>query len=45
MRLPSWLAQHLAALRAVLLLTVALGLAYPLGITAGGATARAAEPR
>jgi len=34
MRLPSWLAQHLAALRAVLLLTVALGLAYPLGITA-----------
>jgi potassium-transporting ATPase KdpC subunit len=34
MRLPSWLAQHLAALRALLLLTVALGLAYPLGITA-----------
>jgi K+-transporting ATPase ATPase C chain len=36
MRLPPWLAQHLAALRAVLLLTVALGLAYPLGITAVG---------
>ena len=34
MRLPSWLAQHLAALRALLLLTVALGLAYPLAITA-----------
>jgi K+-transporting ATPase ATPase C chain len=34
MRLPPWLAQHLAALRALLLLTVALGLAYPLGITA-----------
>jgi K+-transporting ATPase ATPase C chain len=34
MRLPSWLAQHLAALRAILLLTVALGLAYPLAITA-----------
>jgi len=33
MRLPSWLAQHLAALRALLLLTVALGLAYPLAIT------------
>ena len=34
MRLPSWLAQHLAAVRALLLLTVALGLAYPLAITA-----------
>jgi K+-transporting ATPase ATPase C chain len=34
MRLPSWLVQHLAALRALLLLTVALGLAYPLAITA-----------
>jgi len=34
MRLPSWLAQHLAGLRALLLLTVALGLAYPLAITA-----------
>lgn len=34
MRLPSWLAQHLAALRALLLLTVALGFAYPLAITA-----------
>jgi potassium-transporting ATPase KdpC subunit len=34
MRLPPWLAQHLAALRALLLLTVALGLAYPLAITA-----------
>ncbi|MFG1607903.1 potassium-transporting ATPase subunit C [Actinoplanes sp. NPDC049265] len=30
MRLPSWLAQHLAALRALLVLTVLLGLAYPL---------------
>jgi potassium-transporting ATPase KdpC subunit len=34
MRLPSWLAQHLAALRVLLLLTVALGIAYPLAITA-----------
>jgi len=34
MRLPSWLAQHLAALRALLVLTVLLGLAYPLAITA-----------
>ena len=33
MRLPSWLAQHLAALRALLVLTVLLGLAYPLAIT------------
>jgi K+-transporting ATPase ATPase C chain len=32
MRLPSWLAQHLAALRALLVLTVLLGLAYPLVI-------------
>ncbi|GAB7042330.1 MULTISPECIES: potassium-transporting ATPase subunit C [Catenuloplanes] len=30
MRLPSWISQHLAALRALLVLTVALGLAYPL---------------
>lgn len=30
MRLPSWLSQHLAALRALLFFTVALGLAYPL---------------
>jgi potassium-transporting ATPase KdpC subunit len=30
MRLPSWVAQHLAALRAVVLFTVLLGLAYPL---------------
>jgi K+-transporting ATPase ATPase C chain len=29
MRLPSWLAHHLAALRALLVLTVLLGLAYP----------------
>ena len=34
MRLPSWLAQHLAALRALLVLTVITGLAYPLVITA-----------
>lgn len=30
MRLPSWLAQHLAALRALLVFTVLLGIAYPL---------------
>ncbi|MEU8287630.1 potassium-transporting ATPase subunit C [Micromonospora sp. NPDC048905] len=30
MRLPNWLAQHLAALRALLVATVVLGLAYPL---------------
>jgi len=34
MRLPSWLAQHLAALRLLLVLTVVLGLAYPLSVTA-----------
>jgi K+-transporting ATPase ATPase C chain len=33
MRLPSWLSQHLAALRAVLVFTVLLGLAYPLVMT------------
>jgi K+-transporting ATPase c subunit len=33
MRLPPWLAQHLAALRALLMFTVVLGLAYPLAIT------------
>jgi K+-transporting ATPase ATPase C chain len=30
MRLPAWLAQHLAALRALLVLTAIVGLAYPL---------------
>lgn len=34
MRLPPWLAQHFAALRALIVLTVALGLAYPLAMTA-----------
>lgn len=32
MRLPTWLSQHLAALRALLVMTVVVGLAYPLGI-------------
>jgi K+-transporting ATPase ATPase C chain len=34
MRLPYWLAQHLAALRALLVLTVLTGIVYPLAITA-----------
>ena len=34
MRLPSWLGQHLAALRLLLVMTVITGLAYPLAITA-----------
>jgi potassium-transporting ATPase KdpC subunit len=34
MRLPSWLSQHLAALRALLVLTVLCGLLYPLAVTA-----------
>jgi potassium-transporting ATPase KdpC subunit len=34
MRLPSWLAQHLAALRILLVITVVTGIAYPLAITA-----------
>ncbi|MFC7245501.1 potassium-transporting ATPase subunit C [Catellatospora aurea] len=33
MRTPSWISQHFAALRAVLLFTILLGLAYPLVIT------------
>ncbi|MEU7823185.1 potassium-transporting ATPase subunit C [Catellatospora sp. NPDC049133] len=33
MRIPGWISQHLAALRAVLLFTVVLGLAYPLVVT------------
>ncbi|MEV6630462.1 potassium-transporting ATPase subunit C [Actinoplanes sp. NPDC051470] len=36
MRLPGWLAQHLAALRALLVFTVLLGLAYPLVMVAVG---------
>jgi K+-transporting ATPase ATPase C chain len=30
MRLPAWLAQHLAAARALIVFTAVLGLAYPL---------------
>ncbi|MEV6816884.1 potassium-transporting ATPase subunit C, partial [Micromonospora sp. NPDC051296] len=36
MRLPSWLSQHLAALRALLVFTVLVGLAYPLAMVAVG---------
>ncbi|MGK5679733.1 potassium-transporting ATPase subunit C [Actinoplanes sp. URMC 104] len=36
MRLPAWLSQHLAALRALLVLTVLLGIAYPLAFVAIG---------
>ncbi|MDT5034537.1 MAG: potassium-transporting ATPase KdpC subunit [Actinoplanes sp.] len=36
MRLPAWLAQHLAALRALLVLTVLCGLVYPLALVAVG---------
>ena len=36
MRLPLWLSQHVAALRALLVLTVLLGLAYPLAFVAIG---------
>lgn len=36
MRLPAWLAQHLAALRALLVFTVLLGIAYPLAMVAVG---------
>ncbi len=34
MRLPSWLNQHLTAVRTLLLLTVLTGLLYPLAVTA-----------
>src|SRR5262249_28607285 len=33
MRLPTWLRQHLAALRVLLVLTVIVGIGYPLAIT------------
>jgi len=36
MRLPSWLAQHLAALRALLVFTVICGLVYPLVLVGAG---------
>ncbi|MEV4279972.1 potassium-transporting ATPase subunit C [Actinoplanes xinjiangensis] len=36
MRLPSWLARHLAALRALLVFTVLFGVAYPLAMVAVG---------
>jgi K+-transporting ATPase ATPase C chain len=36
MRLPAWLAQHLAALRALLVFTILCGLAYPLAFVAIG---------
>ena len=34
MRLPSWISQHLAAVRTLLVFTVLFGLAYPLGMVA-----------
>jgi potassium-transporting ATPase KdpC subunit len=34
MRLPTWISQHLAAIRALLVLTVLTGVVYPLAITA-----------
>ena len=34
MRLPTWIRQHLAALRAVIVFTVVLGVAYPLAVYA-----------
>lgn len=34
MRMPSWISQHLAALRALIVLTVIVGLAYPLVLVA-----------
>ncbi|GIJ10508.1 potassium-transporting ATPase subunit C [Micromonospora andamanensis] len=43
MRLPNWLAQHLAALRALLVFTVLLGLAYPLALVAVGRVPGLAE--
>ncbi|MEU7960881.1 potassium-transporting ATPase subunit C [Micromonospora humida] len=36
MRLPAWLARHLAALRALLVFTALLGVAYPLAMVAAG---------
>ena len=36
MRLPAWLHQHLAALRVLLVLTVVVGIAYPLAMVAVG---------
>ena len=33
MRLPSWISQHIAALRLLIVATVLLGIAYPLVIT------------
>ncbi|RLK25211.1 K+-transporting ATPase ATPase C chain [Micromonospora sp. M71_S20] len=36
MRLPTWLSAHVAALRALLVLTVLLGLAYPLALVGAG---------
>ncbi|NMO54962.1 potassium-transporting ATPase subunit C [Actinoplanes sp. TBRC 11911] len=36
MRLPSWISQHVAALRAVIVFTIVLGLAYPLVMVAVG---------
>ncbi|XVQ06317.1 potassium-transporting ATPase subunit C [Spirillospora sp. CA-255316] len=36
MRMPSWIRQHLAALRALLVFTVLLGVLYPLAVFAAG---------
>ena len=45
MRLPRWLAQHLAALRALLVFTVLLGLAYPLAMVGGRPSSPACATR
>ena len=45
MRLPSWIAQHLAALRALLVLTVLLGTRLPAGHGRGRPDPRPARPR
>lgn len=34
MRIPSWIGQHLAAVRLLIVMTLILGLAYPLAVTA-----------
>ena len=43
MRLTIWIRQHLAALRALLALTVITGVLYPLGVWAVAQTARPAR--
>ena len=42
---PTWIRQHFVALRALLVFTIILGIAYPLAVIAISADTRVVRPR